>query len=340
MASESPRILFVGDAWLGSNARSLANGFAALGASIFAIDTSQISRPTRGSKSWAYRKATGRALPTDLLKLKIRIEEAVRSFNPDILFCVKTIHLDQDHLLDLAVPLKVHYSADDVTNPYNTTAEYLLHEPRWDLVVTTKIFNVPELLGRGAKQAMFVYSAYDPSWHFRTPRRTLDQYSVGFIGNLRPDRVELVRSIGHVYGGMALVAGPGWKRERSLAQAGVEVRGPRYGVEFSETISEIRANLVLLNSDNRDTHTCRSFEVPAAGGLVVAERTEEHAELFDEGSEAVLFSNQAELFELLQRIEAEPDVFKKVALNGFRRITESGAHTYRARAGEIVKALA
>ena len=85
---------------------------------------------------------------------------------PQLLLAFKSIHLDQDRLLSLPVPIKVHYSPDDVANPENITPAYLDHEHRWDSVVTTKVHNVPELRARGG--ALIVRHA--PA-HARDPLR-------------------------------------------------------------------------------------------------------------------------------------------------------------------------
>ncbi|MGN2637402.1 CgeB family protein [Nocardia takedensis] len=332
------KILFVGDDWLGSNARSLAEGFRGLGHEVIVIDSTPATLPARLSPSWFYAKSHERRAPWSIEHVHTRIERAAAELRPDLVFGFKSVYLDQRRLLDIPAALHVHYSPDDVANPDNTTADYLAHESAWDLVVTTKRHNVPELLERGAQRTLFVRSAYDPAWHHPCARRTTRQFLVGFIGACRPDRLDGMVSLARTYGSQLLVSGPGWRRVRRLRTSRAEVAGPVYGEDFSITVAAVTANLVLLNSDNRDTHTCRTFEVPAAGGLFVGERTDEHAELLDDGSEAYLFSSRDELDEILDRCTRYPDQVAKVAAAGHRRIVEGG-HSYLDRAGEILHAL-
>lgn len=333
------RMLFVGDDWVGSNARSLADGFRQAGHEVVVIDTTAVTLPARLSPPWVYSKFAHRRAPWNVRALHREIDDAAKEFAPDVLFAFKAVHLDQQRLLHARAGLHVHYSPDDVSNPYNTTDQYLAHESEWDLVVTTKWHNVPELRARGAKAVKFVRSAYDPAWHHPTARRGARHFLLGFIGAVRPDRRDLLISLAREHGPNMSLRGPGWRRVRELWRTGAAVEGPAYGEHFSSAVAAVTANLVLLNSDNRDTHTCRTFEVPAAGGLFVGERTDEHAELLQDEAEGFLFSGPAELHDILTRCARYPDQVAKVAEAGHRRIVTDG-HRYVDRAREIVDALA
>lgn len=332
------KILYIGDDWVGSNARSLANGFRQAGHDVVVIDSTPVSLPMRLSPPWVYSKVKHRRAPWSVDAVHSRIDSLAGEFRPDMVFGFKTVHLDQLRLLETPARQHVHYSPDDVSNPYNTSQDYLGFEREWDLIVTTKRHNVPELLGRGARAVKFVHSAYDPAWHHLSARRGARQYLVGFIGACRPDRREAMISLARRFGSRLVVRGPGWRRVPELQFTPAEVAGPVYGEQFSVVVASALANLVLLNSANRDTHTCRTFEVPAAGGLFVGERTDEHAELLEDKTECFLFSDQAELYDILEWCENNSDQASKIADAGYRRIVE-GRHEYLDRAREIINAL-
>ncbi|WP_433723623.1 CgeB family protein [Nocardia sp. CA-129566] len=332
------RILFIGDDWVGSNARSLADGFRQAGHEVVVIDSTPITLPTRLSPPWIYTKFARRRAPWTVAELHGEIDRAAAQLRPDMVFAFKAVHLDQRRLLDIPARLHVHYSPDDVANPDNLSPQYLAHEPDWDLIVTTKRHNVPELLERGAKAVSFVRSAYDPAWHYPAARGRTPRYLVGFIGVCRPDRRAEMVALARDYGDRALVRGPGWRRVPELRTTRAAVGGPVYGSRYSAVVADITANLVLLNSDNRDTHTCRSFEVPAAGGLFVGERTEEHAELLRDTVECFLFTEQTELREILDWCARHPEQADAMAEAGYRRIADGG-HRYVDRAREIMDAL-
>ncbi|MEU8901482.1 glycosyltransferase [Nocardia sp. NPDC048505] len=331
------RILYVGDDWVGSNARSLADGFRQAGHEIVVLDSTAVTLPARGSAPWVYAKLAHRRAPWQVERLHAAIDEAAAALRPDLLVVFKGVHLDQRRLLEVPARVRVHYSPDDVANPDNISADYLAHESGWDLVVTTKRHNVPELRDRGAREVLFVRSAYDPAWHHRTARRGTREYLAGFIGVCRPDRRDDLVELARRYGEHMLVRGPGWRRVPELRTTGATVGGPVYGQRYSTVVASVTANLVLLNSDNRDTHTCRTFEVPAAGGLFVGERTDEHAELLRDTVECLLFSDQDELYHLLEWCATHPEKAAAIAEAGHRRITADG-HRYLDRAREILAA--
>lgn len=332
------RILFVGDDWVGSNARSLADGFRQAGHDVVVVDTTAVALPTRFSPPWIYSKVRRRRAPWDLGSVHRRIDSIATALSPDLLFCFRTVHLDQRRLLDTPAGLHVHYSPDDASNPYNTTPDYLRHEHEWDLVITTKRHNVPELIARGTTAVKFVLSAYDPAWHHLSARRDPRRYLLGFVGNCRPDRRAVTVALAERYGARMLVHGPGWRRVPELRRTRAVVGGPVYGEHFSATVASVTANLVFLNSANRDTHTCRTFEVPAAGGLFVGQRTDEHAALLVEGREGLLFSDEDELHEILRWCDRRPEQAQAVAEAGHHRIV-TGNHRYVDRAREILAAL-
>lgn len=338
------KILFLGPAWAGSNAASLANGFAELGHEVCLVDTTPFSRPARLSSDWLLNRLDDGDRCGRYKRFKDRLIKLTKCWVPDIQICFKTIQFPQEDLLDLPSPVKIFYSPDDLSNTHNTTASYLRYESAWDLIVTTKRHNINEVRRRTAVQAapqvQFVYSAYDPAWHHRSARTNCNPhqtFELGFIGHFRNDRHALIRDLAVAYGPNFFLAGDGWnRRDPALRLSRATMQGPAYGDDFSRAVADVFCNLVLLNSENRDTHTCRTFEIPAAGGLFVGQRTKEHLELLEEGREALYFSDLDELIHIVERIKVDRKAGNSIAENGWRAITKGG-HTYRDRASEIIR---
>jgi spore maturation protein CgeB len=83
-----------------------------------------------------------------------------------------------------------------------------------------------------------------------------------------------------------------------------------------------------------DEHTTRTFEIPACGSLLIADRSQEHQELFAEGVEAELFSDATELADKLRFYRAHPDACARLAAAGRERCLKSG-YSYRQRLATI-----
>lgn len=332
------RVLFVGDRWLGSNARSMANGLREIGAEVVQVDTTSLNRPRRYTPPWIHLKALGTRSTTVREAIHSRIDMITKEWRPDVMFVFKGIHLDQERLFADPRALKVHYSPDDASNPVNVTGDYILHESQWNLVVTTKRHNVREIETRSGARVLYVRSAYDPAWHHPAARTRSERFAAGFIGNMRPDRRPLIQNLATTLGGDMYVAGPGWPSAAGGRHHGAKFTRGVYGSEFSSAIANCMCNLVLLNSANRDTHTCRSFEVPAAGGLFVGQRTDEHRELIEDGSSGFLFDGIDELYEIITRARADPNRTDRIAERGYHHVT-SGRNTYADRAAQILHEL-
>lgn len=326
-----PRILFVGDDWYGSNATSLRNAWLRLGCEVVTVNTASLSDPVGNLRRRVWKRAA-RASYDDMASR--RIDDAVRrellTSRFDVLVAFKALCLSASLLESISCP-RVHYHPDDSTNPEHRSAIFDQAEPYYDLHITTKSFNVAEIEQRARRPAAFVWCAYDREWH--CPVEVQKDHMVGFIGTRRPDREDLLRAVSRAFPGKFLVCGSGWASLRGLEDA--TVAPGAFGRAFSEAASRAPIQLGLLNSDNRDLHTCRSFEVPAAGALIVAERTSEHEAMFVDRVEALMFDGQAELVDLLQMLERSPETASSIRAAGHRRITE-GSNSYDDRAVQIL----
>jgi hypothetical protein len=104
---------------------------------------------------------------------------------------------------------------------------------------------------------------------------------------------------------------PEWPVLRSVWRG-----GGLYGDNYARAIQGAKVSLGLLSKGNRDLTTTRSFEIPYLGGVLCAERTTEHTELYRENEEAVFWSAPEECAaKCLQLLQDEPRR-KRLSQNG------------------------
>jgi hypothetical protein len=184
----------------------------------------------------------------------------------------------------------------------------------------------------------------DPRWHCQ----------VGFLGGWEPRREQLLHAVVNagidlrIWGGYwdflrdgkwtprrhiilkQLAGGESFAFHRDAMLATAFRGGEVYGDDYARALTSSRIGLGLLRTVCPDQHTTRTFEIPACGSMLLADRTDEHQEFFDEGTEAEFFSSQDELLDKL-KFYCVNDVARRARANaGYQRCVD-GKYAYRYR---------
>ena len=232
---------------------------------------------------------------------------AVREANPDIVV--------------------LGFSPDDMAGRHNQSVQFISSLKDYDIYLTTKTYNVPELKSLGAPQVRFVGNGFDPD-AFRPEPANGDERSqlgsdIGFIGSWEEDRALHLLALAEE-GFNVRVWGFNWEScNLNHPNLKLEYR-PLLFDKFRKACDAFKINLNFLRKMNRDLQTTRSVEIPACGGFMLAERTEEHLGLFREGIEAEFFSSQEELVEKCNFYLAREDLRRRIAHAGRERCIRSG----------------
>ena len=105
--------------------------------------------------------------------------------------------------------------------------------------------------------------------------------------------------------------------------------------QYCIALSSASICIGFLSKYMPETTTTRSFEIPACGTFMLAERTKEHMELFKEGKEAEFFSSKKELVEKTHYYLENPQKLKDIAAAGRKRCINSG-YSFQDRLTDIL----
>jgi spore maturation protein CgeB len=337
------KILYVGHLKYGSTSLQRCQALKDIGHNIESIDT--LSKHTIDQESKLFNKVLRRIVgATDYDKANERICDTLFS-DPkyDVLWIDKGMIITADTLrivkLNNPSLLIVGYSPDDMGSPHNQSKKFIKSLPFYDFFITTKSYNVGELELLGAKKAMMIDNAYDPNTHYPTNNYKENSSdsgnTVGFIGTYEKERANSIKFAAKnnitisVYG----LDWPNYNSENIIVHKKILL-----GRDYSRAICNFDINLCFLRKINRDLQTTRSIEIPACGRFMLAERTDEHLSLFKEGVEAEFFSSNNEMLDKIKFYLKNPQLRKKIAINGRQRCI-IGSYSNQDRLKNIISAM-
>jgi spore maturation protein CgeB len=220
------------------------------------------------------------------------------------------------------------FSEDDLASRVHRSHPMTAAFAEYDLVVTTKRRNLTEgtLARLGARNVHFEAKTFDPARHRPLPLGELDRQRLGaqagFVGTYELARAEGCLHLAEA-GLTVRVFGNGWERcELEHPNLLIE-RRPVSGDVYVRALLATPLQLGFLRKQVDDRHTDRSVEIPACGAFLLAERSDEHLELFAEGREAAYFDDHAELRERARFYLNHPELRAAIARAGRVRCLRS-----------------
>jgi len=254
-----------------------------------------------------------------------------RQHRPDVLWIDKGHYVSRDTLQAIKKEtgaFLVCYNTDDI---YYSRNGWRLHLPsitEYDIYFTTNRFNVDELKALGGRQVMLTQLGYNrdlfkPHVVTAAEAQRLGA-SVGFIGHWEPATEALFLQLVNL--GLPLrVRGSSWrqvKNKRMLKSAIEPDAVPKE--EYPKAIISTKINLGINSAQSRNLSSGRTFEIPAAGGFMLAQRTIEHQSFYNEGREAEFFGSAEELADKARYYLKHDTEREKIAAAGHERCIASG----------------
>lgn len=356
------KILFLGPITPGQTSLMRMNALSRLGHEVFGVDT---SAPWR-NVGWAARQVfrrTGRGPPVN--QLNQHVLRAARESSPDIVWAEKQEFLTEETVQALRAggARVVHFTPD----PYfwlnwRRTGRMDQALPSYDVLVYCKRYE------HDAYSALDLPLVYMPLGYCDEVHRPLRSSGpewncdIGFLGGWEPRREEHIRQLlvggldVKIWGGywdflvdgqwslrrqiiLAQLAGEGpFRIRRDALIAGAWRGGEVYADDYARALSGAKIGLGFLRTTWPDQHTTRSFEIPACGSMLLADRTDEHAELFREGAEAEFFSTPDELADKAAYYVRHDEERARIARAGYDRCIKS-QYAYIHRLAAALKAI-
>lgn len=308
--------------WLDHNKWRMES-FRRLGVAVRYIPTNQAS-----PLSWAMESKLGYA-PSHI-RIRRRMLLAVRETRPDIVWVDKGLCFGPAEVSEWRQYARavVHANNDDWLNPAYHWQSFRSAVAEYDAHIVTRPVNVAELALQGAQHVVKTWFAYEKSVHKPVGVPQTDPQIV-FAGRADPERLDLFGALAR-RGVRIRVYGGGYDTLAFNPFVSIDSSYPT-GPDYAKVLESARACLGLLARQSRDQHTCRTMEIPASRGLLVAERTPEHESLYEDGREALFFSNEDELVDKLN-VAADATENARIRMNGYERATHSGYdHLTRSR---------
>lgn len=240
----------------------------------------------------------------------------------------------------------------------------------YDVMAVTKRYELDLYRAHASGEIVYSPLGYDPVGH--APPSSADRRNdqeIVFVGGWEPRRERLLEAARAATAGVA-VWGYGWRiaqgtrldplramrlgrldpehrlylgkpREalRSAVRDGEGKSGEIFEERYSAVIASSAIALGFVREVCPDQHTTRTFEIPAIGGFMLADRTDEHLEFFDEGKEAEFFGSDDEYMEKIQFYLHNEDARARIAKAGHRRCLASG-YAYDDRIRSVMTTLA
>jgi spore maturation protein CgeB len=227
---------------------------------------------------------------------------------------------------------RLNYLTDDPWNPNFRSAWFFEALREYDEVFSPRRANLPDLRQHGCASVAYLPFGYDLELCFRQEPSTQQEWSrfacdLAFVGGADRDRVPYVDAAIRAGMDVALYGGY-WDR---FPQTRGHTRGHADVATVRKATCAARVSLCLVRRANRDGHVMRSMEIPAMGGCMLAEDTQEHRALFGpHGGAAAYFRTIPEMLVRLRWLLSAEGERCRLAAAGRRRIRE-GRHTYEDR---------
>lgn len=296
------KILCIGEEWRGSNASGMFNALSRLGHLIFIHnELSFLGLRSRTVPAKALNWLLRSVYVSDFNFCALRL---VESFRPDLIFVYKGAFLKAETVFcwkRKGIPI-VNFFPDVSFLAHGTNIPECV--PLFDHLFTTKTFGARDLrlnFGVDESNVSFIPHGFDPGVHRPVSVDSGFVCDASFIGNSSLHKIACLRRLKEGVHEIDLrIWGSTWNKHKQCILSNSIQASSVEGDLYALALSSSRINIALLSekvdgASRGDQITSRTFHIPAAGGFMLHQRTEEVLQYFDEDVEMACFSSPDEL---------------------------------------------
>jgi hypothetical protein len=292
------------------------------------------------------RKLNGNIIAYHRRLHKDELIKIVLNNKPDIVIILKGLLIDKDIILKIkdAGAWIVIINHDDFFSLNKNNWSLIQRDAIafYDYVFVTREVNVAETK-RFNENVEFFPFAYYPRIHkmLEINQEEFNKYSsdVSFIGTWEKQRAELLEQLVVEVPANYVIYGSQWQKVKKKSPLFKYLKFREVSLdEMVKVVQTSKISLGFLRKENRDQYTQRTFEIPACGGLFLAERTLAHSKYYAEGIEAEFF-NSDEPKELINKVKfllgnkGKRESIRKAGIIALKKQN----HTYMARLERLIE---
>ena len=200
--------------------------------------------------------------------------------------------------------------------------------PCYDWVFTTKKFGLSDMRNQlGVTRSSLILHAADSHLHRPVPLDSRDMADFGcdvsFIGTWSVKKEALLTAVAKRMPNIKMkVFGNQWDRVSQISPLqNAIVDHAVYTLDYVKAIRASKINIAILSearqgASSGDQITSRTFHIPASGGFMLHERTDEVLQVFQEGKHMACFENEEELIEKIDFYLADSKTRERIADQG------------------------
>jgi spore maturation protein CgeB len=217
----------------------------------------------------------------------------------------------------------VNWTSDDVFNPLNSTSYILDCFDKYDYIFSPRAHLSDEYLNKGARSFEVLHWYYRPGLLYppKDVAKTIYLFDITFIGSWSKRREIIITPIETFN---VNIWGWGWnKKAHRKFLSRIDCKPYINMKDMMDVFATSKINLNILTKENRDTTNFRNFEIPAACGFQLSERSDEILQLFEEDKEIVCFESDDDLKAKCDYYLKNETERQRIALSGYNRLINS-----------------